>query len=64
MAQFALKWILMNDAVSCVIPGGKKPWQVKDNAAASKSEDLSPEVMKRVDEIYDQYIRESVHHKW
>ncbi|MFW6280496.1 MAG: aldo/keto reductase [Halanaerobium sp.] len=64
MAQFALKWILMNDAVSCVIPGGKKPWQVKDNAAASEVDDLSPEVMKRVDEIYDQYIRDSVHHKW
>jgi len=37
MAQFALKWILMNDAVSYVIPGGKKLWQVKDNAAASEA---------------------------
>ena len=25
MAQFALRWILMDDAVSCVIPGGKRP---------------------------------------
>ncbi|MGP3778118.1 aldo/keto reductase [Halanaerobium saccharolyticum] len=64
MAQFALKWILMNDAVSCVIPGGKKPWQVKDNAAASEADDLSDEVMARVDEIYDEYIRDSVHHLW
>ncbi|CCU78337.1 Aldo-keto reductase [Halanaerobium saccharolyticum subsp. saccharolyticum DSM 6643] len=64
MAQFALKWILMHDAVSCVIPGGKKPWQVKDNAAASEADDLSAEVMERVDEIYDEYIRDSVHHLW
>ena len=64
MAQFALKWILMHDAVSCVIPGGKKPWQVKDNAAASEAEDLSDQVMERVDEIYDEYIRDSVHHLW
>lgn len=64
MAQFALKWILMHDAVSCVIPGGKKPWQVKDNAAASEADDLSDEVMERVDEIYDEYIRDSVHHRW
>ncbi len=64
MAQFALKWILMHDAVSCVIPGGKKPWQVKDNAAASAADDLSDEVMERVDEIYDEYIRDSVHHLW
>lgn len=64
MAQFALKWILMHDAVSCVIPGGKKPWQVKDNAAASEADELSTEVMERVDEIYDEYIRDSVHHLW
>jgi len=64
MAQFALKWILMNDAVSCVIPGGKKPWQVKDNAVASEADDLPDEVMERVDEIYDEYIRDSVHHLW
>jgi aryl-alcohol dehydrogenase-like predicted oxidoreductase len=64
MAQFALKWILMNDAVSCVIPGGKKPWQVKDNAAASEADQLSKQVMDRVDEIYDEYIRESVHDLW
>ncbi len=64
MAQFALKWILMNDAVSCVIPGGKKPWQVKDNIAASEAEDLSDEIMSKVDRIYDEYIRDSVHHLW
>jgi aryl-alcohol dehydrogenase-like predicted oxidoreductase len=64
MAQFALKWILMNDAVSCVIPGGKKPWQVRDNAAASEADDLSEKVMERVDEIYNEYIRDSVHHLW
>jgi aryl-alcohol dehydrogenase-like predicted oxidoreductase len=64
MAQFALKWILMNDAVSCVIPGGKKSWQVKDNAAASAADDLSDKVMQRVDEIYDEYIRDSVHQLW
>jgi aryl-alcohol dehydrogenase-like predicted oxidoreductase len=64
MAQFALKWILMNDAVSCVIPGSKKTWQVKDNAIASEADDLSGEVMQRVDEIYDEYIRDSVHHLW
>lgn len=64
MAQFALKWILMNDAVSCVIPGGKKPWQVRDNAETSEKPDLSPVLMEKVKEIYDKYIRETVHHLW
>ena len=35
MTQFALRWITMFDAVTCAIPGGKRPDQVADNAAAS-----------------------------
>lgn len=64
MAQFALKWILMNEAVSCVIPGGKKAWQVKENASASEADEIPRDVMEEVDRIYDEYIRDSVHHRW
>ena len=64
MAQFALKWILMDERVSCVIPGGKNPDQVMQNAGASSLETLSEETMIRVKDIYDEYIRESVHHLW
>jgi aryl-alcohol dehydrogenase-like predicted oxidoreductase len=42
MAQFALRWILMFDAVSCAIPGGKRPQQVRDNCAASDAPQLAP----------------------
>ena len=35
MAQFALRWVLMFDAVSCVIPGAKRPEQVEENVAAA-----------------------------
>src|SRR3954454_6109034 len=35
MTQFALKWILSFSAVSCAIPGGKTPEQVRDNCQAS-----------------------------
>ncbi len=64
MAQFALKWILMDEAVSCVIPGAKNPEQVRDNARASEAPPLSDEVMQKVERIYDEYIREDVHHLW
>ena len=64
MAQFALKWILMHDAISCVIPGGKTPQQVSANCAASDMPELSDETMEAVKAVYDQYIRESVHHLW
>lgn len=64
LAQFALRWILMHPAVSCAIPGGKNPSQVEDNVASSEMPPLSDEVMDRVREVYDSYIRTEVHHKW
>jgi aryl-alcohol dehydrogenase-like predicted oxidoreductase len=64
MTQFALKWILMHDAVSCVIPGGKTPAQVEDNCGAASAPRLSRGVMRQVKEIYDRLIRDDVHHRW
>ncbi len=64
MAQLALRWILMFDAVSAVIPGGKRPSQVADNAAAADLPALAPDVMARIGEIYDRYAREHVHQRW
>jgi aryl-alcohol dehydrogenase-like predicted oxidoreductase len=64
MAQYALRWILMFDAVTCVIPGAKRPSQVVDNVAAAQLPALSEAAMNRVREIYDQYIHAQVHHRW
>jgi aryl-alcohol dehydrogenase-like predicted oxidoreductase len=64
LAQFALKWILMNRGVTCVIPGAKRPDQVDDNAKASDLSDLSPDQMQACAAIYDRYIRGLVHERW
>jgi aryl-alcohol dehydrogenase-like predicted oxidoreductase len=64
MAQFALRWILMFDAVTCAIPGGKTPKQVADNTAASDLPALSLETMAAVQRIYDSRIRPLVHQRW
>jgi aryl-alcohol dehydrogenase-like predicted oxidoreductase len=64
MPQFALKWILMFDAVTCAIPGGKRPEQVADNAKASDMPALSAEVMAGVKRVYDAKIRALVHQRW
>ena len=64
MAQFALRWILMHDAVSCAIPGGKRPSQVRDNCAASELPPLSEAAMAVVKGIYDTRIRGAVHQRW
>src|SRR5512133_28090 len=64
MAQFALRWILMFDAVSTTIPGAKRPDQVEDNVRAGNLPPLPAETMQRVEEIYNRLIRPQVHHYW
>ena len=64
LSQFALRWILMSDAVTCTIPGARQPGQVEDNAAAADLPPLSEATMARVREIYDLNIRPLVHHNW
>ncbi|HEY6456701.1 MAG TPA: aldo/keto reductase [Steroidobacteraceae bacterium] len=64
MAQLALRWILMFEGVSTIIPGGKNPRQVADNSGASALPPLTPEQMKSVRTVYDHYIRPCVHQRW
>ena len=64
MAAFALRWILMNDAVTCVIPGAKRPAQVDENCAAADLQALSPATMAKVREIYERRIKRLVHQYW
>jgi aryl-alcohol dehydrogenase-like predicted oxidoreductase len=64
LAQLALRWILMFDAVTCVIPGAKTPAQAQDNAAAAKLPPLSDAVMQAAREVYDELIRPHVHLRW
>lgn len=64
LAQFALRWILMFDAVTVAIPGAKSPAQARANADASALPALTPEVMAEVKAIYDADVRPSLHHRW
>ncbi len=64
LAQLALRWILMFDAVSCTIPGAKRPEQVEDNVRAADLPPLSEKDMAYVRQVYDAYIRPQVHHRW
>ena len=64
LTQFALKWILMFDAVTCTIPGAKRKDQVIENISAADLPDLPPKKMKEVKNIYDKYIKESVQQYW
>ncbi len=64
MAQFALRWIMMEPAVTCSIPGAKRPAQVEQNAAAADIPELTSETMQKIRDIYDELIRDQVHQRW
>jgi len=64
LVQFALRWILMFDAVTCAIPGAKRPSQADENFSAADLPPLSEETMAQVKSIYDRYIRLDVHYYW
>ncbi len=64
MAQLALRWILMFPAVTCAIPGGKRPSQVEENVAAADLSPLSESTMKAIDLLYNKLVRKYVHHYW
>ncbi len=64
MAEFALRWILMFDAVTCTIPGAKRPSQVEDNCRAADLPPISDDTMAQVRALYERRIKPQVHHYW
>jgi len=64
LAQLALRWILMHEAVTVIIPGARNPRQALDNIAASTLAPLAESTMAEVRDIYDRLIRAHVHQRW
>ena len=64
LAQLALRWILEFPAVTCAIPGAKRPAQVAENIAASDLPPLSAGTLKKIGALYEKEIRPLVHHYW
>ena len=64
MAQFALRWIVMNDAVTVVIPGARNADQARANAEAANLAPLSADVMAAANEVYERLVKPHVHQRW
>ncbi|MBT9392224.1 aldo/keto reductase [Hymenobacter sp. NST-14] len=64
LAPLALRWVLMFDEVSCVIPGASRPSQLQSNLHAAELPALSQEQMQAVKAIYEQRIKPLVHYSW
>ncbi len=64
MTQFALRWILMFDAVTCAIPGAKNPSQAENNAKSADLPAVDTATMDKVNAIYNARIKDLVHQYW
>ncbi|NBC26684.1 MAG: aldo/keto reductase [Bacteroidetes bacterium] len=64
LVQLALRWILMRDEVSCVIPGASSVGHVESNTKASAKPPVSGDIMNEIDRIYKEQIKPHVHQRW
>jgi aryl-alcohol dehydrogenase-like predicted oxidoreductase len=64
MAQFALRWILEQQAVSVVIPGARSEAQAQSNAAASALAAIDDETKAAIAAVYERLVKVHVHHRW
>ncbi|MDY3015448.1 MAG: aldo/keto reductase [Evtepia sp.] len=64
LAPYALRWILMEEAVSAVIPGASRQEQVLSNVRGAELPSLTREQMEGAKAIYDQYLRSTIHNQW
>ncbi len=64
LAQVAIKWTLMNDAVSTVIPGASNLTHLQHNINTDNLENLSKEDLLFVQQLYTSEIKKHVHQVW
>ncbi len=63
LTDLALKWILMHDEISVVIPGAINKSQVQMNTHATNLEDITS-LLPKINSIYDELIKPDVHNRW
>jgi aryl-alcohol dehydrogenase-like predicted oxidoreductase len=64
LTQMALRWILMFPAVTCAIPGAKRPSQVEENIRAADLPALPDVTMNMVRGTYERLVHPQVHQYW
>ena len=64
LTLLALKWILMFNEVSCVIPGASKVEQLQSNLQVDSVTVLTDGDMQTITSIYSKFIKPQVHQLW
>ena len=62
--QVALRWLLDQEGITCILPDARSLNQVRSNARAAELPPLSQEMHTAVRELYDRLIRPYVHRHW
>ncbi|NEM07828.1 aldo/keto reductase [Geodermatophilus normandii] len=63
-AQVALRWVVQQPGVTCVIPGARSVEQARSNAAAADLPPLTDAELADLERLYDERIRQHVHDRW
>ncbi|MGY1715700.1 aldo/keto reductase [Geodermatophilus sp. SYSU D01106] len=63
-AQVALRWVVQQPGVTCVIPGARSVEQARSNAAAADLPALTDAELADLERLYDERIRQHVHDRW
>jgi aryl-alcohol dehydrogenase-like predicted oxidoreductase len=64
LAQVALKWILLNQKISVIIPGASKLPHIPSNMTAGNLPDFTPDQLTAAQHVYDSMIKHHVHDLW
>lgn len=64
MTQMALRWILMDNAVTCAIPGARTASQAEQNCSAADLPSLDLDTMEKIKGIYNTRVKDLVHQIW
>tara|TARA_B100000900_G_scaffold394540_1_gene392068 strand:+ start:1973 stop:2995 length:1023 start_codon:yes stop_codon:yes gene_type:complete len=63
LSELALKWILMHDKITTVIPGSLNQSQVEANSLVSSKESIG-ELMPEIRSLYEKIIKKDNHDLW
>jgi aryl-alcohol dehydrogenase-like predicted oxidoreductase len=63
-AQVALRWVVQQPGVTCVIPGARSVEQARSNAAAAGLPPLTDAELADLERLYDERVRQHVHDRW
>jgi len=60
LAQFALRWLLDQPAVSTVIAGVTRPAQLRDNVEATRRDPIEPALIEELKGWYEDKVKPNI----